>query len=88
LFCLQLILVQRKWQASTSPSVLLPEGNKYRLPVVFLLQWTVPFLFVLQLVSLTITSLRHALVDGTPEVAGKLHTHNVWSQVHDTHLLF
>ncbi|KAI8334000.1 hypothetical protein BC941DRAFT_433564 [Chlamydoabsidia padenii] len=49
--------------------VLLPEGNKYRLPIVFLLQWTVPFLFILQLVVLSVISFPHAIVDGTPEMA-------------------
>ncbi|KAI8096685.1 uncharacterized protein BX664DRAFT_257923 [Halteromyces radiatus] len=49
--------------------VTLPQENKYRLPLVFILQWTMPFLLLLQLILLSMTSLRHITVDGTPELA-------------------
>ncbi|KAI9300402.1 hypothetical protein BJ944DRAFT_170883 [Cunninghamella echinulata] len=44
---------------------LLPKDNKYRLPLVFAIQYIIPFILMSQNITLTLTALRHSPVDGS-----------------------
>lgn len=48
----------------------IPETNRLRVPVVFLTEILVPFLFLVDQMLLVMDSMRHSTADGTPEAAG------------------
>ncbi|KAI8981705.1 hypothetical protein BDF20DRAFT_817440 [Mycotypha africana] len=49
--------------------LLLPQTFKWRSAIIFVIQMTVPFILLLELVYLIMDALRHATADGTPEIA-------------------
>ncbi|CEI88614.1 hypothetical protein RMCBS344292_02996 [Rhizopus microsporus] len=49
--------------------VILPQDKKFRSPVIFFTQTLVPFVFLLELEFMSMDAMRHATVDGTPEIA-------------------
>lgn len=48
------------------------KDTKYHLPLVFAIQYIIPFIFMTQNISLAITSLRHSPVDGVSELPCKM----------------
>lgn len=51
--------------------VVLPADKKFRSPLIFFTQITLPFILLMELDFLIMDSMRHATADGTPEIAGK-----------------
>ena len=46
------------------------QSSKFRVPIAFLTQFFVPYVFMIQLIDLGMISLRHSTVDGSSETMG------------------
>jgi hypothetical protein len=52
--------------------VIVPSDKKFRSPLIFCTQTTLPFILLLETDFLIMDAMRHATADGTPEIAGKI----------------